>query len=203
MRQDRPPPPVTIRGGPATAAPRDLPEVTPGSPPRRSRGSRAPLVLTGLVLVAAIGIAELRDRAAQAEAARAEAERARTAVVLELSAETSGSTSYDAATDSVTFLALLRVRNAGGGEVTIHAVDLPGVQLLAPATLDVGRERGLTLRGQRSCTDDLAGLLGLDTLPLEVRSSTGEQSVDLALGGPLLYGDAIRRACGVTRAGLS
>jgi hypothetical protein len=199
VKPDRPPPPVTISGGPAAAAPRELVVPSP-TPPERSARSRAPLVLTGLALLAALGIAELSQRAAQTEAARAEADRARTAVVLELSGGTSQSTSYDAPADAVDFVVLLRIRNAGQGEVTVTAVDLPGVQLLAPATVGVGRERGLTLRGAQSCADDPAALAGLDSLPLEVRTSTGPQSVDLALGGPLLYGDAVQRTCGSTAA---
>jgi hypothetical protein len=163
------------------ACPRGTPRAR--GPRRRRRPSgppagRAPLVLTGLALLAALGIAELSQRAAETEAARAEADRARTAVVLELSGGTSQSTSYDAVTDSVAFVSLLRVRNAGQEEITITAVELPGVQLLAPATVGVGRERGLTLRGQQSCADDPAALADLDSLPLEVRTSTG------AVGGP-------------------
>lgn len=202
MKQDRPPPRVTISGGAAPAGPPVLPEDELERAPR-ARPRRGPLVLVALAVLAALGVADLRERAAADQAAEAEAERRRQAVDLVLSTEPSGSPAYDAATDSVTFLALLRVRNDGPRKVTITAVDLPGVQLLAPATLEVGRDRGLTLRGQRSCSTDLAPLLDLDRLPLEVRTERGPEQFDLALGATLLSGDAVRRACGTTRPGLS
>jgi hypothetical protein len=209
VKDPRPAPPVTISGGPAPAAGRDLPDARcqrqpdQDREPQRARTRRTPLVLVGLGLLAALGVAELQERRAAEEAARAEAQRRLEAVDLELTTVPSGSTSYEPGTDSVTFLVLLRVRNEGLRPVTVTAVDLPGVQLLAPATLEVGGERGLTLRGQRSCTYDVGALLDLDRLPLDVRTETGQKSVDLAIEGTLLYGDAIRRACGLSRPGLS
>ena len=204
MRQERPAPPVTISGGPGGVAPRDLPEPEPAPERERPvRRRRTPLVLVALAVLAALGVADLRERAAADEAARAEAERRREAVQLVVSTEASGSTSYDAKTDSLTLLALLRVRNAGVRAVQITAVDVPGMQLLAPASIEPGRERELTLRGQRPCRDRLEGLLVLDRLPLEVRNRTGPQSFELALGGSLLDGDALLRACGLSRPGLS
>jgi hypothetical protein len=154
-------------------------------------------------VLAALGVADLRERAVADEAARAEAERRRQAVQLEVSKDASGFPAYEAATDSVVFRTLLRVRNAGPRKVTITAVDLPGVQLLAPAVLEVGRDRGLELRGRRSCADDLPALLALDSLPLEVRTERGPEQFDLELGMTLLSGDAVLRACGSTRPGLS
>lgn len=203
MTEQRPAPQVTISGGPAAAAPRDLLDTEPDRAPRPVRRRRTPFVLVGLALLAALGIADLSERSAADEAARAEAQRRRDAVQILLSKQAPGSAEYDAQTDSVTFRALLRVRNGGVRTVQITAVDLPGVQLLAPATLDVGRERGLELRGQRSCRDDLAPLLALDRLPLQVRTTAGREQFDLRLDGTLLDGDAVRRACGFTRPGLS
>jgi hypothetical protein len=202
VRQERPPPPVTISGGPASAGPPVLPEEEPARAPR-ARTRRGPLVLVALAVLATLGVADLRERAAADQAAAAEAERRRQAVDLVLSKDAEGSPAYEAATDSVTFRALLRVRNAGPRKVTITAVDLPGVLLLAPATLEVGRDRGLELRGRRSCADDLAPLLALDSLPLEVRTERGPEQFDLELGMTLLSGDAVRRACGTTRPGLT
>jgi len=204
VKDPRPAPPVTVTGGPARAAHQDrLQEADQDRGPRPARRRRTPLVLVGLALLAALGVADLRERAVAQQAAQAEAERQRRAVVLELSAVPSASSSYEPGTDSVTFEVQLRVRNAGQRPVRINAVDLPGVQLLAPATLDVGRDRGLTLRGQRSCRNDLSALLDLDRLPLAVRTESGREQVDLVLGESLIHGDSIRRACGLSRPGLS
>ena len=68
MTEHRPAPPVTITGGPTAAA---LPEVTDDEPdrdpdPRRVRRRRLTLVLLGLTLLSALGVAELRDSRATA-----------------------------------------------------------------------------------------------------------------------------------------
>jgi hypothetical protein len=130
-------------------------------------------------------MAELRDRRAAAEAARVAAaaarlqeQRDRERVDLAVDGSWSGEGSYEPDTDRVAWELQLSVRNNGPRNVDVVAVELPGVQLTAPAAVSAGQESGLRLAGHHSCTDDPVGP-GPTSLPVEVRTEAGPLRVSL------------------------
>lgn len=198
MTDRAPAPTVTISGGPAPAASRDLLDSGPdhGSDPRRSRLRRTAALFAGAGLLLLTGLAsDLHDRRADEAAARAQEQRDRSAVELVLLGDWTGSSSYDPATDRIRYEVRMTVRNDGPRSVQLLAVGLPGVQLGRPVELAAGRERGLALQGLYSCTGRRAAEPAPDSVPVQVRTDAGQRGVELPIPAGLFVADPLAEAC--------
>ena len=160
------------------------------------------VAVVGAGLLATLGVvAEVRDRQADAAAVRAQEHHEQQAVDLLLSDDWSGTSSYEPATDQLSYRVELSVRNDGPRDVQLLAIGLPGVQLGAPIELDAGRERPLSLEGSWSCgANDSSSQAAPTTVPFEVRTDAGPRYVDLPIPPGMFDTDPLADACDRARA---
>jgi len=197
MTAQPPRPTVSVSGGPAPTVSRDLLDTGPDQDVDGRHASRRRIAagLGGWALLVALGgTTELRDRRADAAAAQSLEQRERSAVDLVLLDDWSGSSSYDAGTDRISYQVRLKVRNDGPRTVQVLAIGLPGVQLGSAIALDAGSERVLLLQGLYSCTGR-GPQPAPDSVPFQVRTDAGSRPVELPIPVGMFPTDPLAEAC--------